>query len=144
MGKLSGDVAKILCAKPSGRKERSAETETGGVPGFAGFVGNGVFVGNNSDFFEGEGGVFTGPTPRTQVNENQMLVGPTGDNVKAEFDEFRSKSLSVFDNLVGVSFELRLHGLVQGDADAGDRVIKGTALESGKNRKIYFFGNLLS
>lgn len=65
-----------------------------------------------------------------------MLVRTAGDYVEAELYEFVGQGSGVVHYLLGVLFELGLSGLVEGYADAGDRVIHGSALEAWEDIKV--------
>lgn len=68
-----------------------------------------------------------------------MFVGTTGDNVKTEFDKLRSESLSVFNDLFSIGFKGGKSGFMKRDANAGNRMIKGSSLKTWEDGKIKGF-----
>lgn len=89
-----------------------AETEAGGIPGTSSLAGHGIFVGDDADFFERKGSVLATPATRAQINQDEMLVGATSDDVEASIYELMSEDLGVFDDLGSVIFESGLEGFV--------------------------------
>lgn len=71
-----------------------------------------------------------------------MFVCASRDKIKAKLIKFGGKSHCVINNLFGIFFELGLACLVEGDTDAGDAVVLGTALEAREDGKVDLFGKL--
>ena len=71
-----------------------------------------------------------------EVDEDEVVVGAAADEDVAELDELLAHRLGVLLRLDLVLLELRRHGLLEGDGDAGDGVVVGATLEGGEDGRV--------
>lgn len=131
-----GDFNDVFFGVAAGGESRGAEAEAGGVPGFAGLARDGIFIGDDPDFFQGEGGIFARPAAGAEIDEDQMFISPACHDVKADFHELGCENLGIFHDLVSIHFKIALHRLVERYANAGDGVVLWAALDRGEDGKI--------
>ena len=72
-----------------------------------------------------------------------MVVGAAADQIEALGHEGLRQGGGVFENLLLVGFELRLHRLPQGHGLGGDDVLQGTTLAARENGGVDFLGQRL-
>ncbi len=79
-----------------------------------------------------------------EIDEDEVGVGPAGDEFEAVIGKRLRQRGGVVDDLLGVRLELWLEGLLEADSLASDVVHERAALPTGEDRVIDIVGVLLA
>ena len=126
------DARHVFLDEAAGGDGRSADAEAGGLECAAAVKRNHVLVDGDAGADESLLGHLSGQVGelRTKVDQHQVVVGATGDDVVSLLDECLGEGLGVLLDLDLVVTELRLQSLVEGDGLCGDAVLERTALDA--------------
>ena len=120
----------------AGGEGGGAEADAGGLEGWVGVVGDGVFVDGDAGLAEGVFGFRAEHAFFKDIDEHEMGVGATGDDAEAFVCDGGGEGAGVGNDLVGVDAEFGLKGLAEGDGFGGDDVHEWTALLAGKDAAV--------
>src|SRR5690606_10567555 len=103
-----------------------------------GVVGDGVVVEGYPQAVEHAGGIAAGQVlvDGAEVDEEQVVVGPAGDDPHPFVHHRLGHRLGVGDDLVGVGGALGLGGLVEAHGLGGDLALDRAALAAGEHRLV--------
>src|SRR5215208_1640449 len=79
-----------------------------------------------------------------QVDQDQVVVRPAGDEVEPAFEQTIGQSLAIIDDLAGVVFELGFERLTECHSLAGYGVHERATLRPGEDATVHFLGELLA
>src|SRR5918997_6665810 len=139
-----GDLAHLVLAHAAGRHRRRAEPDPAGYGGRFGIVGHHVLVAGDADRLERILQFLAGDTGLYEVDQDQVVVRPAGDEVQAAFQQAFGQRPAVVHDLASVNPELGLQRLAEGDGLAGDGVHQRAALHAGKDAAVHLFGEILA
>src|SRR5918998_397297 len=139
-----GDLAHLVRAHAARRHGRGAEPDAARHRRLLRVVRDHVLVAGDAHRLERLLELGARGVRLYQVDQDQVVVRPAGDEVEAAFQEAIRQSAAVLDDLPGVGVELRLQGLAEGHRLAGYRVHEGPALHPGEDAAVHLLGELLA
>ena len=116
-------------------ERRSAQANAARIQGRL-VAGNGVLIAGNGHLLEDALGTGAVQAKWTQVKRHEVVVRATGDNGVATGDQRLAQHPGVVHHLLLVLLELLAGGLLHSGGNAGDGVLMGATLQSGKDSKV--------
>src|SRR5215218_4977166 len=139
-----GDLAHLVRTHAAGRHGGGSKTHPARDGRLLGGVRDHVQVARDNHGLEGHFELLAGGPRRLEVDQDQVVIRPAGDEVEPTLEETVGHRPAVLDYLAGVVLELGLERLPESDGLAGDRVHKGTALQPGEDAAVDRLGELLA
>src|SRR5215210_3636117 len=137
-----GDLPHLVLAHAAGRHRRRAESDAARHSGRLGVVGYHVLVAGDTYGFEGIFQFLARDVGADQVDQDQVVVRPAGDEVQAAFHESFGEGSAVLDDLAGVVAELGLQRLAERYGLACYGVHQRPTLHAGEDAAVDLFGEL--
>src|SRR5215216_7752238 len=138
------DLLHIVLTHAAGRHRCGAQPDTAGHGRRLRIVRDHVLVAGDADglqrifqFLACDTGIF-------QVDQDQVVVRSSGDEIQAPSQEPLGQRLAVLDDLAGVLLELGLQRFSQGYGLAGDRVHQRATLHAGEDTAVDLLGELFA
>ena len=110
-----GHPIEVVDAEATRREGGGADPHTRGVPRTVGVPGDGVPVGDDAAVEQGGFGLAAGEPERRDVEQRQVVLGPTGDEPDPASGQALGQRHGVVGDGLGVVLERRLTGLGQRD-----------------------------
>src|SRR5215211_2725805 len=138
------DLVHLVLAHAPGRHCRGAQPDAAGHGRWLGVVRDHVLVAGEADGLERIFEFLACDVRIFQVDQDQVVVRPAGDEIQATFQEPVSQGPAVLDDLAGVIFELGLERFTEGDGLAGDGVHQRATLHAREDAAVDLFGELFA
>jgi hypothetical protein len=138
------DLLHLVLTHAAGRHRCGAQPDTAGHGRRLGVVRDHVLVAGDAnslqrifEFLALDSGIF-------QVDQDQVVIRPSGDEIQAPFQQPICQHLAIFDDLAGVLLELGLQRFAEGDGLAGDGVHQRATLHAGEDAAVDLLGELFA